>query len=167
MKNIKFESNFGRFNYSITCEIGEEVNEATTELALQGLANVGFRAVASEVNKALVKAGLAEKTTARADIGYGNEAVAVITSAAQAKLDKLASDEGLPGMTFNVSGEHVFGETEVSRKRATELWNKVNAMEETKRVGMMLSLDINEDDEESVAIEKCHAFLATLNAKKS
>lgn len=116
MKQIEFKSSFGRYDYSIIAEIGEEVNESTTKLALQGLANVGFRAVGSEVEKALLKAGHTTKETKRGDIPFSKEIAFLLAESAQAKLDKLAKDEGLPDMIFSVLGEHVFGDQSVGKE---------------------------------------------------
>lgn len=116
MKQIEFKSSFGRYDYSIIAEIGEEVNEGTTKLALQGLANVGFRAVGSEVEKALLKAKLIKKETKRGDIPFSEEIASVILAAGKAKLGKLAKDEGLPDMLFSVIGEHVFGDQSVGKE---------------------------------------------------
>lgn len=116
MKQIEFKSSFGRYDYSIIAEIGEEVNEATTKLALQGLANVGFRAVGSEVEKALIKAKFTTKETKRGDIPFSEEIASLLADSAQAKLDKLAKDEGLPDMIFSVLGEHVFGDQSVGKE---------------------------------------------------
>lgn len=166
MKNITFKSNFGRFAYTITCEVGEEVNEATTALCLQGLANVGFRGVASGVEKALVAAKLMTKDDKRDAVAYSDEAGITVMESAQKKLDEIAKKDGLPHMSFEVTGEHVFGESEASRKMATALLNQIKAMPDAQRAGMELVLGFAPEDSEEAKITKCHAFISGMKAPK-
>lgn len=131
--NITFKSNIGKFSYSIVAKIEpgvfrdyEDLDEngkivvdeplkAMVEkviaLSKQGIANTAFRAVASEVEKALVKAGLMTKDAKRDSVAYTAQAAETIRVAAQAKLDSLSAKEGLPSMVIEVTGEHVFGIT--------------------------------------------------------
>lgn len=110
MKDITFTSNFGRFATSLTCTVGDEVNAATVALATQGMANVQFRAVASEVEKALIAAGAMTKETKRSEIPFTPANLAIIVAKGQEKLDAVAAKEGLPAMLFEVTGEHEYGE---------------------------------------------------------
>lgn len=175
MKEITFNSNFGRFAYSITTTIGDDVNALTQNLCLRGLADTGFRAVASEVEKALVKAGHATKDTKRSEIEYSDEAAEIVATAAQAKLNAIRvekDDDGksvevLPEMTFRVTGEHVYGEQEASRKMATAMWESIqNEEDEGKRAALLLSLGADEDTTTEAGIEKAHAFLSKFRAKR-
>ena len=118
MKTIEQKSNFGQFSYTITAEIGDEVNAATTRLAIGGLADAGFRAAGSSVEKGLVEAKLIDKDTKRADISYGEETARKVESLAQAALDKLTTEKGYPKMTFVVTGQHEYGESNTATKEA-------------------------------------------------
>lgn len=121
MKTIEQKSNTGRFAYTITAEVGDSVNDATTTLCVGGLADAGFRAAGSAVDKALVKAGVATKDTKRSEVDYTEANRAIVAKAAQEALDKLTSDKGYPAMTFEVTGEHVFGESVSAMAMATAL----------------------------------------------
>lgn len=132
MKEITFSSNFGRFGYSITTEVGTEVNDATAALATEGLANVGFRACGSAIRKALVGKAKdvngkdVDKKTTTADIAYSAETAELIRAAAQGKLDELAkgsdTSAALPVMVYSATGEHEYGEGGASAMvRATTL----------------------------------------------
>ena len=157
MKTITFDSNFGRFGYRITAEVGDDVNQPTANLCIRGLADTGFRGVASEVEKALVKGGYATKDTKRSEIAYSAEAAEVVGKTAQVKLDEIAGKANLPAMTFEVTGEHEYGDQEASRKMATAMWDKVRG-----NAAMLASLGLDEDADEAEGIEACHAFLGTL-----
>ena len=160
MKNITFNSNFGRFAYSISTTIGDDVNEATSNLCLRGLADTGFRGVASEVEKELVKGGYATKDTKRAEIAYSDEAAEVVGRVAQQKLNEIATKANLPAMTFAVTGEHQYGEQEQSRAMATAMWNQVK--DNPAMRAALAPFGVNDDTVDEAGIEAAHKFLATL-----
>lgn len=135
MKEITFKSNMGRFAYTITAEVGEDVDAKSTNLCIRGLADTGFRAVASDVEKALVKAGGTDvngapvsKDSKRSEIGYTPERATLVQTTAQAKLDEVSKKDLLPAMVFEVTGEHEYGETGASPMvRATTFVNTLIA----------------------------------------
>lgn len=141
MKEIKFTSYVGRFAYSITAEVGEQVDAKSTALCIRGLADTGFRAMATEVEKALVKHGGNDvdgqpitKDTKRNAIGFSEERKLVVETAAQAKLIEVAEKDGLPDMLIEVTGEHVVGEGGASPMvRATTLVDTLLAKPETEK----------------------------------
>lgn len=157
MKEITFDSNFGQFNYRITAEIGDEVNEMSTNLCVRGLADTGFRGVASEVEKALTKAGFSTKDTKRSEIEYSDEAALVIQETAQSKLDEIATKANLPAMTFEVTGKHEYGDQEQSRVMATAMWSQVKDND-----ALRASLGADDDTTDEAGIELAHKFLAGL-----
>lgn len=123
---IEQRSNTGRFAYLLTAEIGADVDAPTKVLTISGLANEGFRASGSAIDRALIAAGLATKETKRADVEYSKESAAVVQKAAQAALDKLTKEDGYPEMIFEVTGEHVYGEGQnVLTKEATTLFENI------------------------------------------
>lgn len=172
MKVITFDSNFGRFAYRATAEIGDDVNSATTNLALRGIADTCFRGMASEVEKALVKAGFATKEQKRSEIAYSDDAAATVTTAANAKLAEICKggddgDGALPTITVTVTGEHVFGEQEASRKTATALWESIQTeSDDQKRAGMLLTIGASEDTSDEDGIELAHKFLNQFRAPR-
>jgi hypothetical protein len=162
MKEITFDSNFGQFNYRITAMVGDEVNEQSTNLCIRGLADTGFRGVASEVEKALVKGGFATKETKRSEIEYSEEASAVIQTTAQSKLDEIATKANLPEMTFEVTGKHEYGDQEQSRVMATAMWAQVKDND-----ALRASLGADEDTTDEAGIELAHKFLGGLRKPRT
>ena len=184
MQKITFESNVGNFNYRLTAIVGDEVNAESVNLCKEGLANLGFRAGASAGFKALLKLGFLTKEDKRDSVRYWatvttkgkdgeeitHDAVEVIESAVQAKLDELAGDKDkpLPAMEFIITGEHTSGETEASRKQATAMWGQVMAKSEPARAAMLVAIGVMDGGADEVAgIEACHTFLRSLVAKKA
>lgn len=134
----------------------------STNLCIRGLADTGFRGVASEVEKALVKAGISSKDTKRSEIEYSEEAAAVINTTAQSKLDEISTKAKLPAMTFEVTGKHEYGDQEQSRVMATALWLQAKD-NDTLRAG----LGADEDTTDEAGIELAHAFLAKLRKPRA
>jgi hypothetical protein len=157
---IQFSSNWGQFNYTLSANVPDGIDKGIVALVAQeGLANLGFRACGSNVEKAFVKAEVMDKSDKRNTVAYSEANGKVLQAAAQATLDKISVEEGYPEVEIAVTGEHVFGEAEVSRKMALALLEKASP-------AMKLALGIDDKIEESDAIEKAHAFLATLRAPK-
>lgn len=126
MKTIEQKSNTGRFAYVLTAEIGTDVDAKSTVLCISGLANEGFRASGSAIDRALIAAGLATKETKRADVEYSEESAAIVQKASQEALDAQTKTKGFPQMTFVVTGEHVYGEGQnVLTKEATTLFENI------------------------------------------
>lgn len=131
MKTIEFKSNYGNFAYRMTAEVGDEVNESTTALCVEGLANICYRVAGSAVDKALgVKKGEGRKALAYVP-SLGDEVDAAVSK----KLKELEGKEvALTALklSFMVTGQHVFGEgSDAPTKEATEMWTKVQALTET------------------------------------
>lgn len=159
---VSFSSNWGRFDYTLTAEIADGLPVNVVNIvANEGLANLGFRACGSNVEKALVDAEVMEKTDKRNSVVYSAENAKVIQDAAQTKLDELSESEDYPAVSIKVGGEHVFGETEASRKMATELFAKVKT-NPALGAGIPGYGDAKDDNER---VESCHAFLASLRSK--
>lgn len=162
MKTITTEkSNFGRFGYTLTTTIGDEVNDATTALVVkEALPNLGFRAIGSEVEKALVKAGVMTKDSKRSEVSYSLETSKLIATAAQAKLDAIAKKEGYPEISYSPTGEHVYGEAgEKPTKEATELWTKVQGLQGDAFEAALKKLGLGEDYDDDSGILACKAML--------
>ena len=81
MKTITVSSNLGRFATSASAQIGDDVNDATTELCKSGLLNELFRQGGSAGEKALLEFLKLPKETKRADIPYSDEAAEVLAKA--------------------------------------------------------------------------------------
>lgn len=122
MRTVKVESNFGRFAYTAETSIGEEVNEETAALAVEGMQSVCFRAGGSDAEKALETLGFKAKEQKRGDVEFSEKAMAALQKAFDTKIDAICKKKGFPGIVIRFTGEHVFGETDGggSRKRATE-----------------------------------------------
>lgn len=127
MKTITETSNFGRFATKISCEIGDEVNAETEVLCRDGLTNSLFRHGGSAGEKGLVAAGFATKDDKRSEIVYSDEAARALEAAINGAFDKArtaAKEKGetpLPVMVVEVTGEHVYGETQSAMVRATNM----------------------------------------------
>lgn len=186
--SITFTSNFGRFAYSIVAQIAIQLDALTRALTIEGLANLGFRGCASDVEKALVKAqvgcdsfekngttvpaGPMTKVTPRSAILFSKETAAIIVATAQAKLNELASGgkDGsgakLPTMKYAITGEHEIGSTVLSRKQATEMWKQITAAAQKGDLKLMIALGLSASTPEDQGIERCHQFLASFRVKK-
>lgn len=159
MRTITFNSNFGRFAYEITAEIGEEVNEESANLCVRGLADTGFRGVSSDVEKSLVEAKLMTKEQKRGEVAFATATAALIVEKAQAKLDEIAKKGKLPAMSFRVTREHVFGEAgEKPTKEATERWTALQSLptEKFERALKLLGLGEDYTDEQGILAVKKH-----------
>lgn len=175
MKTITSEkTNFGRYGYTLTVEIGDEVNDGTTKLVLkEALPNLGFRAVGSEVEKALVAAKVMTKDTKRSDVPYSLETSKLIAEKAQAKLDAICTKEGYPAIVFAPTGEHVYGEGQAnSRVVATNFWQGLQTKPDNVFAAGCLLYGVDPeweklpaDEYEAKAIEAIHATMKAMNAK--
>lgn len=166
MKTIKFKSNFGRFAYSATTEIGDEVNDATTKLCVIGVGDCCFRAGGSGAEKALVEGKFMTKDQSRSEVAYSPEAAAVVAQAFNAKL---AGIGGVPKITLVVTGEHQYGETQVSRVMATKMYEEYATLPagDPKIAATALAFGFDEEAEDTVIIEAIHQRLAGLRSKKA
>lgn len=137
MKTIEFKSNYASFSYRMTAEVGEDLTEATEALCLQGIANLCYRTVGSNVDKALgvksKKNGGMGRDAVKWDAELGN----TIDTAVSAKITELENETGSKlkalKLSFAVTGEHVKGEggSDAPTKEATEMWTKVQALTES------------------------------------
>lgn len=156
MKKITFESNYGHFAYRFDAEIGDAVNAQSEWLCYQGLANIAYRVAGSAVDKAL---GIKE----RKSVEYSDADGERINAAVSKKLTELAAKEGnikLLNMSFAVTGQHVFGEgNDAPTKEATEMWTKVQALEEGKFKAALKTLGLAEDYTDEQGIMACKARL--------
>lgn len=149
-KTIEFKSNYGNFDYRMTAVVGDEVNEATTALCLQGLANICYRVAGSSVDKAL---GVKE----RKSVEYSDADGERINAAVSKKLTEMLAAEktkvlaGL-SMSFAVTGAHEFGAEEKGTKEATELWTVIQALPEDKFNEKLKVLGLDEDYTDETAI---------------
>lgn len=150
MKTITFTSNYGNFDYRMTAEVGEDVNEATTALCLQGLANICYRVAGSSVDKAL---GAKE----RKGVEYSEETGGKIDAAVSKKLTELLAAEKTKvlsalNMSFAVTGMHEFGAEDKGTKEATELWTVIQGLpgERFAEKLKVLGLDENYTDETAI-----------------
>lgn len=137
MKTIEFKSNYGNFAYRMTAEIGEDVNAGTEALCLQGLANICYRVAGSNVDKAL---GVKERKSVNYSGSLGDD----IDTAVSKKITEMEKkDAGLVPLklSFMVTGQHVFGEGgDAPTKEATEMWTRVQGLDEEKFVVAMRAL---------------------------
>ena len=121
MKEVTFTSNWGRFNYAISAQVSDTLTGPELATVKQGLANCGFRAVGSGVEKALVTAKAMHKDDSRKVVVYNEKNVGIITTEARATLNKIIAKDGLLPMTYKVTGEHIFDEQATPMVRATTL----------------------------------------------
>jgi hypothetical protein len=131
MKDITVSSNFGRFATRITTEVGEEVNEKTTALCVEGLSSLLFRQGGSAGEKAIIAVGgvdangvAVSKDSKRADIPYTKERASAFIKSVNETLNGEKSK--FPTIIVEVTGEHVYGEdTNKPSKEAKEQWASV------------------------------------------
>lgn len=170
MKKLTFSSNFGRFAYVLTALVAEDLDVAIANMiANEGLANLGFRAVGSNVEKALVAGKAMTKDDKRSVAEYSEANAEIVRAAAQAQLDKVCGDKETPypAVSIAITGEHVFGETEASRKMATTLWESIQTEQDAaKQAGMLLGIGATSETSDEDGIELAHVFLGTLRAPR-
>lgn len=130
MITAKYNSNYGNHAYTISADVPEGLTPLVMALVVEGLANVGFRVAGSSVDKAL-KLG----ENSRKSVVYSDETARAIEAAVAEKLEKLQSAETDPmpeGISFEVTGEHVFGEAGSAMVRATQFVDLLMAADEAK-----------------------------------
>lgn len=150
MKTIEFKSNYGNFDYRMTAEVGDEVNEATTALCLQGLANICYRVAGSSVDKAL---GVKERKSVLFSDADGERVNAAVSKKLTEMLaaDKTKVLAGL-NMSFVVIGAHEFGSADTGTKEATELWTVIQALPEARFEEKLKVLGLGDDYTDEIAI---------------
>lgn len=142
MKTITFNSNYSAFAYRMTAEIGDDVNEATVLLCLEGVANICYRTAGSNVDKALGVKSKKNGGMGRDGISYDERLRDVIDKAVSAKITELeASTPAIKAwkLSFAVTGEYVKGES-ASSKEADALWVQVQALPTDKFITAMTKL---------------------------
>lgn len=144
MKQIKFESNYSTFSYRLTAEIGEDCTAATEALCMEGLANISYRVAGSAVDKALGVKSKKNGGMGREGVSFDPKHIPTIESAVSTKITELENAEGSLlkplGLSFAVTGEYVPKTDGTSSKEATELWTKVQGLEEEKFKAAMVKL---------------------------
>lgn len=153
---IEQKSNYGNFDYSISAEIGDDVNAGTQALCKQGLANIAYRVCGSSVDKAL---GVKDRKA----LGYTSELGNQIDVAVNKKLVELeGKDAALKslGITFHVTGQHEFGaEGGVSsRVIATAVWTQMQSLPDAQFAVARMIYGVPEEYTDESAIEAVHAF---------
>lgn len=162
---IEFKSNYGAFAYRMTAEIGEDVNPATVALALQGLANICYRTVGSNVDKALGVKSKKNGGDGRMAVLYSPADAERINTAVSAKLVEIEAENGGAlkplAMSFAVIGEHVFGESQKPSKEAEALWTSIQSIKDEAVFAQSLAkLGLTEDTaDDEHGIPACHKLL--------
>jgi hypothetical protein len=148
--NVEIE---GDFDASKTIGEGENAMPVGVARDQSAIAYISQRDGLSAVYKPLLKEG-----QKRNELAFSDEVATTFASKLEAAL--------APYGTFAVSvSEHVAGETAVSRKQATAMWEQAKA---NPALVAALGVDANASDE--VGIEACHKFLSGLrkpSGKKS
>jgi len=162
MKEIVFNSNYGNFAYRMTAVIGDEVNAATEQLCLQGLANIGYRIAGSNVDK-----GLGVKV--RKEVLYSEADGERINGFVADALKKLEEKEGsllkALKMDFAVTGEYVPSTSGPSEsKEAKDMWAVIAALPEEKKKGALTKLGLQEGFSEAEAVAAVHTALKAAKA---
>lgn len=134
METITFTSNYAAFTYRMTAEVGENLTAATKALCLQGVANICYRTVGSNVDKALGVKSKKNGGMGREGLVYDAALGDTIDKAVSTKIVELENEDGSTlkalKLSFAVTGEYVKGET-ASSKEAESLWTQVQALKET------------------------------------
>lgn len=139
----------GNFDESKTVGEGENAMSVSDARDQSAIAYIAQRDGLSAVYKKLLKAGEKRNT-----LGFAPEAADSFGKALETAL--------APYGDFAVQvSEHIPGETAVSRKQATAMWDKAKA---NPALVAALGIDANSTDE--VGIEACHTFLSGLRATK-
>lgn len=137
MKTIEFTSNWGNFDYRMQATVGDDINAATIALCLQGLANIGYRAVGSNVEKEL---GIKSKKAGgmgRTGLAYSSADGERINAVVSKKLTELEAENAGAlkplALSFAVTGPHTFGEASGSgTKEAAAVWEEWQKTDATK-----------------------------------
>lgn len=153
---IEQKSNYGNFDYSITAEVGEELNAGTVALCKQGLANIAYRICGSSVDKAL---GVKDRKALNYSAETGNQIDVAVNKKLVELEGKDASLKAL-GITFHVTGQHEFGaEGGVSsRVIATAVWTQMQSLPDAQFAVARMIYGVPEEYTDETAIEAVHAF---------
>lgn len=162
MKKIEFKSNYGRFEYKMTAMIGDEVNAATEQLCLQGLANIGYRIAGSNVDK-----GLGAKV--RKEVEWSEQTGEQINGFVATALKKLEEKEGSLlrslKLDFAVTGEYQPSSAGPSEsKEAKDMWAVIAALAPEKKANALEKLGLEAGFTEEEAISAVHAKLKAAKA---
>lgn len=173
MKTIEFKSNFARFAYRMTAEVGEDLTPATTALCIQGLANICYRTVGSNVDK---KLGIKSKKNGgdgRNAVLYSVEDGERINTAVSEKLTEMEKDEKTGDeirplkLSFAVTGEHEFGTGSEPTKEDEAMWTKVQALPDAELAKALVALKLDEDYDDESGLRACREMrLAAERAAK-
>lgn len=171
-KTIQFDSNYSSFAYRLTTEVGEDVNESTTALCMEGLANISYRVAGSAVDKALGVKSKKNGGMGREGVSYDSALGETINAAVSAKIVELENAEGSKlkalKLSFAVTGEYVPATDGTASKEATELWTKVQVLDEVKFLGALVKLGVTKEQveaDEDVAIAACRKHIQAEKAK--
>lgn len=169
MQTIEFHSNYGPFSYRMTAEIGDDVNPSTVALAKQGMANICYRTVGSNVDKALGVKSKKNGGDGRSALLYSEQDGETINAAVSKKLTELEAEENGAlkplKLSFAVTGQYVPAEAKPS-KEATEVWVKIQALPEPAFATALEKLGLTaEDYDDDRAIAAIHKKM--LEAKRA
>jgi len=159
---IKFESNYGNFAYRLEAAVPDG---GSTTLMVQGLANIAYRVAGSSIDKAL-------SAKDRKAVLYSEEDAQRINAAVSAKIVELEKKDATLNslaLSFSITGQHVFGESngEKSRALATAMWTQIQSQPDAsfKVACSIFGID-PESYTDASAVEAIHAFNQGAKKKK-
>lgn len=164
MKTITFNSNYSAYSYRMNAEVGEDLTPATLELCMQGVANICYRTVGSNVDKKLGVKSKKNGGMGRDGITFDPAHIPTIEAAVSEKITELEKDEKNGAMfkamklSFAVTGEYVKGET-ASSKEAEALWTQVQALPGDKFETALKKLGLAEDYDDASGIAACQRHI--------
>lgn len=163
MQEVKFESNYGNFDYRLTAVVGETLTPATLTMVIQGLANVAYRVVGSYVDKALGVKSKSKGGDGRTAVLYSEQDGETINAAVSTKLKEIEAENNDAlkplQMSFAVIGEHAYGAETKPSKEAEALWVKVPLLTGTEFSIALEKLGLDESYTDESGIRACHKML--------
>lgn len=149
----------------MTAEVGEELTAGTEFLAMQGIANLCYRTVGSNVDKALGVKSRKNGGDGRTALNFSDADGETINKAVSAKLTELEAKEGGAAMralklSFAVTGQHVFGESAQGEptKADKELWTNIQSFDGVKFEAAVKLIGIPEDYDDDSALKAVRAW---------
>lgn len=126
---VTFNSYTGQFNYILEAVIPDTTDKGVVALVSnEGLANLGFRAMGSGVEKVLIEQGLHSKDAARKTVDYSESTAEVIRTAGQAVLDTECKKQGYPTITLTMTGQHVVADSAATKEAEALFMMLVNGV---------------------------------------
>lgn len=190
MTEVTFKSNYGSFAYEAAAKIEPEVfittpfiDSLSTEhekslaaqveqafrawatLGTQGLANICYRVIGSNVDKALGVKAKKDGGTGRDGVPYTAANISIIQAAVAEKLEEMAEELHGIAVQFRITGEHFKGESTQPSKEAKAQWLAIQGLPAEKFAKMAKVLDLPDDYTDEIGERCVHRWILAQKRK--